>query len=90
MGPVLDSMEKFVLDAQGTIRAAMQLITENWREFALVVDSGRRVIGVITDGDIRRGLLAGLTLESSAAAVMTLSNGWWPRRCSMDVLRFRC
>ena len=68
---MLESIEKFVMDAQGTIRAAMQLITENWRELALVADSERRLIGVITDGDIRRGLLAGLTLQSPAAEVMT-------------------
>jgi hypothetical protein len=28
---------------------------------ALVADGGGRVVGIVTDGDIRRGLLAGLT-----------------------------
>lgn len=51
----------------------MECITENWHEVALVEDIGHRIIGVITDGDIRRGLLRGLTMESPAAEVMTKS-----------------
>ena len=42
----------------------MQAITDNWREVALVADDEGRVVGVVTDGDIRRGLLSGLTLDS--------------------------
>jgi dTDP-glucose pyrophosphorylase len=49
----------------------MQLISDNWREVALVIDDAGRVSGVITDGDIRRGLLKGLTLASPVSSVMT-------------------
>jgi dTDP-glucose pyrophosphorylase len=54
-----------------TVRDAMRMITDNWREFVLVIDAGDCVIGVITDGDIRRGLLSGLTLDSLVSTVMT-------------------
>jgi CBS-domain-containing membrane protein len=64
-------LSRFVVRPGDCVRTAMQVITDNWREFALVIDGAMRVIGVITDGDIRRGLLAGLTMESPAQAVMT-------------------
>jgi hypothetical protein len=64
-------LQKLVVRPHQAIRDAMRAINDNWREVALVVDSGGRVIGVITDGDIRRGLLAGLTLKSPLSRVMT-------------------
>lgn len=39
-------------------------------EIVLVVDDDGRLIGTITDGDVRRGILAGLGLERPASAVM--------------------
>ena len=66
-----DKLTKFTVGPQQSLRDAMQVITDNWREVALVADDALRVLGVITDGDIRRGLLSGLTLESPAVSVMT-------------------
>jgi dTDP-glucose pyrophosphorylase/CBS domain-containing protein len=64
-------LKKYVIGHGRSIRAAMQAITDNWREVALVADDEGRVVGVVTDGDIRRGLLAGLTLDSPVEKVMT-------------------
>jgi len=66
-----EDLSRFVVRPDQTVRDAMRTITDNWRELAIVVEPGLRVVGVITDGDIRRGLLNSLTLESPAAAVMT-------------------
>ena len=68
---ISEDLKKFVVDPGEDIRAAMQSITDNWREVALVAGADGRVVGVVTDGDIRRGLLAGLTLESPVTRVMT-------------------
>ncbi len=38
---------------------------------AFVVDEGNRLIGVVTDGDIRRAILEGVDLESSVEGLMT-------------------
>lgn len=37
---------------------------------AFVVDSAMKIQGVISDGDIRRGLLKGLSLQSPAKSIM--------------------
>jgi dTDP-glucose pyrophosphorylase len=63
-------LKQFVVRVDAPIRKAMETINENWREVVLVEDNGDRVVGVITDGDIRRGLLRGLTLDSPASDVM--------------------
>jgi dTDP-glucose pyrophosphorylase len=60
-----------VISERATIRDAMDAINSNGREVVLVRDVAGRIAGLITDGDIRRGLLAGLGLEASASAVMT-------------------
>ncbi len=64
-------LAKLIVRPHRSIRDAMRVITDNWREIALVADEGGCVVGVVTDGDIRRGLLSGLTLDSPVSAVMT-------------------
>ena len=60
MPPTLPpDLQKLVVGPDQTIRDAMRVITDNWREIALVADAAGRVLGVVTDGDIRRGLLSG-------------------------------
>lgn len=40
-------------------------------QIALVVDQADRLVGVVTDGDIRRGILRGITLATLTAEVMS-------------------
>src|SRR6476660_4738824 len=62
--------EVVIVDS-ASIRDAMQAIDTNGREMVLVIDKSGRIIGLISDGDIRRALLAGHTLDMPAATVMT-------------------
>jgi dTDP-glucose pyrophosphorylase len=59
-----------VLDAGKNIRDAMKLLNTNAREVVLVKDAESQICGLITDGDIRRGLLNGATLDSPVSAIM--------------------
>jgi dTDP-glucose pyrophosphorylase/CBS domain-containing protein len=49
------------------MRDVIAQIDRNESGIALVVDDGNRLIGTVTDGDIRRALLAGLQLDASTA-----------------------
>lgn len=49
---------------------AMRIIESGKAQIALVVDEQQRLLGTLTDGDIRRGLLHGETLESPAERLM--------------------
>src|SRR5258706_8757446 len=66
-----DDLKKFLVHEKGSLREAMQVINDNWREIALVSDDANTIVGVVTDGDIRRGLLTGMTLEAAVNRVMT-------------------
>ncbi len=55
---------KICLPPESTIREALTVIDKGVMQVALVVKDNK-LIGTITDGDIRRGFLAGKTLEDS-------------------------
>ena len=60
-----------VLVGPGTsIRAALEIIDSQGLQIALVVDEGRTLLGTVTDGDVRRGILAGRDLADPVALVM--------------------
>ena len=53
-----------------SIHDAIEVIDRVGLRVALVVDSSHHLQGIVTDGDIRRGLLRGLTIESKISEVM--------------------
>ena len=56
---------QYSVRGEATIREALSLIDAGGMQLVLVVDDAGRLIGTASDGDIRRGLLRGLTLEST-------------------------
>jgi len=62
--------EKISINAASSIADAMKVLTNEAQQIVLVIDDRRRLIGTVTDGDIRRGLLKDNTLESSVSNVM--------------------
>lgn len=63
-------LEVMTVREGATVRSAIESIQAGRVQAALVVDGNGRLIGTVTDGDIRRGLLAGNTLESPVVDVM--------------------
>lgn len=55
---------------ENTIHEALKHIDFSGVQFAIITDRQDVLIGVVTDGNIRRGLLAGLPLESPVTMVM--------------------
>jgi perosamine synthetase len=53
------------LKEESTIKEAMESLNENGFRISLVVDKEKKLIGVVTDGDIRRALLSKKNLNSS-------------------------
>ena len=48
-----------------TIRTAIENLEKSGQKIIFVVNSLNCVVGVLTDGDIRRGFLNGLSLDNS-------------------------
>ena len=49
---------------------AIQLIEAASTQIALVVDADQRLLGTITDGDVRRGILRGVPLDAAVERIM--------------------
>ena len=61
---------KYFITTEAKIRQAILTINQSGIQIALVVDEEQRLIGTVTDGDNRRGLLRGDTLETPVVQVM--------------------
>ena len=61
---------KTLVTANTTLHEVIRVIDAAALQIALVVDEQRRLLGTITDGDVRRALLRGATLEAWAEEVM--------------------
>lgn len=53
-----------------SMRDVIRAIDRNAAQIALVVDAERRLLGTVTDGDVRRALLRGETLETRVEDIM--------------------
>lgn len=62
-----------LVSAGASVRAALEAMTKNSRQVAAVVDDGGRLAGLVTDGDIRRALLRGASLDAPVERMMNRS-----------------
>ncbi|NOX66215.1 MAG: aminotransferase class I/II-fold pyridoxal phosphate-dependent enzyme [Chlorobi bacterium] len=63
-------IEKMTLDVTGNLRDALAVIDKNGAGLCFVIDNEDRLLGVLSDGDIRRALLKGDTLNTKVDEVM--------------------
>lgn len=61
------SLDDVLLRMPATLRQAMQQISRNALGIVFLVDDDRRLLGSLSDGDARRALLAGATLDDVIA-----------------------
>ena len=61
------------LKSLSSIKEAMQAIDKGAMKIAVVVNDDNTLFGVVTDGDIRRGLLRGMSLEDSIESIVKLN-----------------
>ena len=66
----MKSIETIKLKQDATIKEALKIIDNGSMQIALVVDDENRLLGTLTDGDVRRGILKGLDLNSSIETII--------------------
>jgi dTDP-glucose pyrophosphorylase/CBS domain-containing protein len=64
------SVAPYVVALDSSIQEAISAMDGNAKAFAMVLDSDRRLIDTITDGDVRRAMLDGITLEEVVSALL--------------------
>ena len=67
------SWKNVIVSPTQTIREALVVIDISALRVALVVANDNTLLGVVTDGDIRRGLLRNLSLDAAVSEVMNLN-----------------
>ena len=76
-----------------TVREALEALTKSGKQIVLVVSGDGQLVGVATDGDLRKGLLRGATLESPISAAMNpspiVAAPGMPRREALALLQAR-
>ena len=66
----MKSAEKIKITKDITIKQAMKIISKGALQIAIAVDKKDRLIGTLTDGDIRYGFLRGLNINSSVQSII--------------------
>lgn len=64
------SIEELIGHAGSTIREILQVIDTNAQGTCFIVDKTGKLSGIATDGDIRRALLRGYTLDTPIETIM--------------------
>ena len=61
---------KALLSPLGSVKDAINVLSQGSLKIVLITDSNLKLVGTVTDGDIRRGLMRGLTLSSPISDVI--------------------
>lgn len=66
----MKNWRKLVVSEQQTLLETMRLIDETSLQFAIVLNEAGILLGTVTDGDIRRGILRGEGLDVAISTIM--------------------
>lgn len=67
---IIRNLSNFVLGHSASVVEAMVMLNENKRGFLVILDDASRVVGTVTDGDIRRAIISNGTFPNLVAEVM--------------------
>jgi dTDP-glucose pyrophosphorylase len=79
---------KYIIDTATSVREALALLDLSEAQTLFVTDGEGRMKGTLTDGDVRRGMLAGAGIDSPVSAVMHRDFKFL-RAGAVDVARIR-
>ncbi|MBY0471636.1 nucleotidyltransferase family protein [bacterium] len=74
-----NELSKICVLPTATLRQAMECLNLNCKGIVLVVDEGRRLAGIITDGDLRRAFLGGHGVDSPVSQILKQKSDLIPK-----------
>ncbi|DAB27734.1 MAG: alcohol dehydrogenase [Sulfurimonas sp. RIFOXYD12_FULL_33_39] len=66
----MKNIDNILLKPHSTIKEALSVIESGSKKIALVVDDDKKLLGTLTDGDIRRALLKNLSLDDFVESII--------------------
>ncbi len=76
----MHSVENVTFNENASIRDVLKIIDSGAMKIALAIDENSRLLGTVTDGDIRRALLQGLELDAPVAPIVQRN----PKVCGIN------
>ncbi len=64
------ALNELLVNKEASIKEVMRTIGKTGLRIALVVDDDRKLLGVVTDGDIRRGIIKGNDISDEISSIM--------------------
>lgn len=77
-----DEIRKLLINSDASIKHAIKTIDDAAKGIALAVDEDLRLRGTITDGDVRRAILKGISLDSPVKSIMNENFTFVTKNCS--------
>jgi len=66
----MNEWKKILIPPYMSIKEAIEIITVSSMQIALVVDENNKLLGTVTDGDVRRGIIRGISLDDAVERIM--------------------
>ncbi|MBW3021491.1 CBS domain-containing protein, partial [Candidatus Woesearchaeota archaeon] len=76
-------IEKHVLSGTASVKQSIKLMDDAGEGLLIILDESHRIKGLITDGDVRKGILKGVSLESPVEDILNTN----PFVCKDDIPR---
>jgi dTDP-glucose pyrophosphorylase len=67
------SVDDVLVAEEATLREVLERLTKSGKQCAVIVDESRRLRGIATDGDLRKAILRGVSLEAPVTQAMNRS-----------------
>ena len=81
------SIEEMLVKAKDSIKTGLKVIDHNAQGTCFVVNEEKKLVGVVTDGDIRRALISGKNLEDSISEIMEKDFTSLPIETPIDLIQ---
>ncbi len=72
---MISKIQPFSIPVAATIRQAIACIDQNEKGIALIIDHDQKLVGTISDGDVRRAWLSGQNLDEPIRALLSKKSG---------------
>ena len=87
----MKNLDDYKVRLDTNIHDALKIIDRSGGQIALVVDGGHKLLGTVTDGDVRRGVLSGIDVQNPVSMIMNAepvkAKPSDSRQCILSILR---
>jgi dTDP-glucose pyrophosphorylase len=83
---IVESWKKLVVDLNSNINDAIKILNETGLKIVLVTNQNGKIEGTISDGDIRRGIIKGLSIHDSVNEIVHRNSLVVPPEMNRDMV----